>query len=194
MILPTRVSDTVFTLTHISVSRHNGFRCVHHGRTSSGTRSGFVHIHLRANSATALLPTDLHISSPDTLPTSSDIPLDLSDDGNAACAAAVISTARSTSKALTTRPHSSSCQEEIFADQNTAPTDAKGIYATNLSGYTRPISIPPHYDLAFSDNKGIYSMISGQSIGKKKDTFLAATIANEELCGKQISVEEIWNV
>ncbi|VDO26255.1 unnamed protein product, partial [Brugia timori] len=55
-------------------------RCVHHGRTSSGTRAGLVHIHLRANSATALLPTDLHLSSPDALPTSADIPLDLSND------------------------------------------------------------------------------------------------------------------
>lgn len=153
-----------------------------------------MHIHLRANSATALLPTDLHLSSPDTLPTSSDIPLDLSNDSSATSATAVITATRSTSKALTTFPHSSSCQEEIFADQNAASTDAKGIYSTNLNGYTRPISIPPHYDLAFSDSEGIYSRIPNRSAAKSNDTIVAATIANEELCGKQISAEEIWDV
>ncbi|KAL3990366.1 hypothetical protein ACH3XW_31455 [Acanthocheilonema viteae] len=169
-------------------------RCVHHGRTSSGTRAGFVHIHFRANSATALLPTDLHLSSPDPLPTSSDIPLDLSNDNSATSAAAVITATRSTNKALTTFPHSSSCQEEIFADQNAASADAKGIYNTNLNGYTRPISIPPHYDLAFSDSESIYSRISNRSAAKSNDTIVAAAIANEELCGKQISAEEIWDV
>uniref|UniRef100_A0AAF5PKW8 Angiomotin C-terminal domain-containing protein n=1 Tax=Wuchereria bancrofti TaxID=6293 RepID=A0AAF5PKW8_WUCBA len=170
-------------------------RCVHHGRTSSGTRAGFVHIHLRANSATALLPTDLHLSSPDALPTSADIPLDLSNDSSAtsAAAAAVITSTRSTSKALTTFRHSSSCQEDIFADQNSV-SDAKEIYGTNLNGYTRPISIPPHYDLAFSDSKGLYSKISNRSAAKSDNTIVAATIANEELCGKQISTEEIWDV
>uniref|UniRef100_A0A2K6VVP9 Angiomotin C-terminal domain-containing protein n=1 Tax=Onchocerca volvulus TaxID=6282 RepID=A0A2K6VVP9_ONCVO len=164
-------------------------RCVHHGRTSSGTRAGFVHVHLRANSATALLPTDLHLSSPDALPTSSDIPLDLSNDNSAGSAAAVIAATCSTSKALTVFPHSSSCQEEIFADQNNSSIDAKGMCSANLNGYTRPISIPPHYDLAFSDNEDIYSRISSRSITKSSDT---AIIANEELCGKQ--AEEIWDV
>ncbi|CAG9540094.1 unnamed protein product [Cercopithifilaria johnstoni] len=166
-------------------------RCVHHGRTSSGTRAGFVHIHFRANSATALLPTDLHLSSPDALPTSPDMPLDLSNDNSATSAAsAVITATRSNSKALTF-PHSSSCQEEIFADQNAASTDMKGIYSKNLNGYTRPISIPPHYDLAFSDSESIYSRISNRSAAKSNDS---ASIANEELCGKQISAEEIWDV
>ncbi|VDO27561.1 unnamed protein product [Onchocerca flexuosa] len=167
-------------------------RCIHHGRTSSGTRAGFVHVHLRANSATALLPTDLHLSSPDALPTSSDVPLDLSNDNSASsAAAAVIAATRSTSKALTIFPNSSSCQEEIFADQNNSSIDAKGICSTNLNGYTRPISIPPHYDLAFSDNEDIYSRISSRSITKSSD---GTIIANEELCGKQISAEEIWDV
>ncbi|OZC05292.1 hypothetical protein X798_07728 [Onchocerca flexuosa] len=166
-------------------------RCIHHGRTSSGTRAGFVHVHLRANSATALLPTDLHLSSPDALPTSSDVPLDLSNDNSASsAAAAVIAATRSTSKALTIFPNSSSCQEEIFADQNNSSIDAKGICSTNLNGYTRPISIPPHYDLAFSDNEDIYSRISSRSITKSSD---GTIIANEELCGKQISAEEIWD-
>uniref|UniRef100_A0A915Q7D9 Angiomotin C-terminal domain-containing protein n=1 Tax=Setaria digitata TaxID=48799 RepID=A0A915Q7D9_9BILA len=169
-------------------------RCVHHGRTSSGTRAGFVHIHLRANSATALLPTDLHLSPPDSLPISSDMPLDLSNDGSAAPAAVVISANRSPGKALTTFPHSSSCQEEIFADQSAVSADAKGIYGTNLNGYTRPISIPPHYDMAFSDSEGIYSRISNRSTSKSNDTVTAATMTNEELCGKQISAEEIWDV
>lgn len=173
------------------INGHNNFRCVHHGRTSSGTRAGFVHIHFRANSATALLPTDLHLSSPDALPTSPDVPLDLSNDSSAP--AAVI-TSRSASKALTTFPHSSSCQEEIFADQNAASGDAKGIYGTSLNGYTRPISIPPHYDLAFSDSESIYSRISNRSAVKSSDTIIGTTIANEELCGKQISAEEIWDV
>ncbi|KAM3728326.1 Angiomotin-like protein [Dirofilaria immitis] len=169
-------------------------RCVHHGRTSSGTRAGFVHIHLRANSATALLPTDLHLSSPDALPTSPDIPLDLSNDSSASSTAPIITSTRSTNKVLATFPHSSSCQEEIFADQNNISTDAKGIYSTNLNGYTRPISIPPHYDLSFSDNESMYSRISTGSAAISSDTIVAATIANEELCGKQISVEEIWDV
>ncbi|KAK6112665.1 hypothetical protein QQG55_48545 [Brugia pahangi] len=169
-------------------------RCVHHGRTSSGTRAGLVHIHLRANSATALLPTDLHLSSPDALPTSADIPLDLSNDSaiSAGTSTAVITATRPTSKALTTFPHSSSCQEEIFADQNCV-SDAKEVYGTNLNGYKRPISIPPHYDLAFSGSEGLYSKISNRSTAKS-DTIVGATITNEELCGKQISTEEIWDV
>ncbi|VIO88975.1 Uncharacterized protein BM_BM4590 [Brugia malayi] len=169
-------------------------RCVHHGRTSSGTRAGLVHIHLRANSATALLPTDLHLSSPDALPTSADIPLDLSNDSaiSAVTSAAVITATRSTSKALTTFPHSSSCQEEIFADQNCV-SDAKEVYGTNLNGYKRPISIPPHYDLAFSGSEDLYSKISNRSTAKS-DTIVGATITNEELCGKHISTEEIWDV
>ncbi|VDK69243.1 unnamed protein product [Litomosoides sigmodontis] len=168
-------------------------RCVHHGRTSSGTRAGFVHIHFRANSATALLPTDLHLSSPDALPTSPDVPLDLSNDSSAPATAANV-TSHSASKTLTAFPHSSSCQEEIFADQNAASGDAKGIYGTNLNGYTRPISIPPHYDLAFSDSESIYSRISNLSVVKSNDTVIGTTIANEELCGKPVSAEEIWDV
>lgn len=131
----------------------------------------------------------MHLSSPDALPTSSDIPLDLSNDNSAGSAAAVIAATCSTSKALTVFPHSSSCQEEIFADQNNSSIDAKGMCSANLNGYTRPISIPPHYDLAFSDNEDIYSRISSRSITKSSDT---AIIANEELCGKQ--AEEIWDV
>ncbi|EJW71710.1 hypothetical protein WUBG_17384, partial [Wuchereria bancrofti] len=77
---------------------------------------------------------------------------------------------------------------------NNSVSDAKEIYGTNLNGYTRPISIPPHYDLAFSDSKGLYSKISNRSAAKSDNTIVAATIANEELCGKQISTEEIWDV
>uniref|UniRef100_A0A1I8ECH3 Uncharacterized protein n=1 Tax=Wuchereria bancrofti TaxID=6293 RepID=A0A1I8ECH3_WUCBA len=160
-------------------------RCIHHGRTSSGTRAGFVHIHLKANSATALFPTDLHLSSPDALPTSADIPLDLSND--------ILLLLLLLFKALTTFPHSSSCQEEIFADQNCV-SDTKEIYNTNLNSYTRPILIPPHYDLAFSDSEGLYSEILNRLVAKSDNTIVAATIANEKLCGKQISTEEIWNV
>lgn len=184
-----------FNFNSAVIPSYNNFRCVHHGRTSSGTRAGFVHIHFRANSATALLPTDLHLSSADAFPTASDIPLDLSNDSSASSTTPVITASHSTNKTLTTFPHSSSCQEEIFANQNSASTDAKGIYSsTNLNGYTRPISIPPHYDLAFSDSESLYSRISNLSAAKSNDAIVANTTPNEQLCGKQISAEEIWDV
>ncbi|VDN00865.1 unnamed protein product [Thelazia callipaeda] len=170
-------------------------RCVHHGRTSSGTPSGFAHIHLRANSATALLSNDRHLHSANSHPVSSDLSFDLNSDKNTA----VVSTLSATPsrKASIIFPHSSSCQEEIFADRNGAAlscTDAKGMYDMSPKCYTRPISIPPSYSVTFPESKYVYSTVSNPSITLSSDPIVISTDSNGEFCKRQISVEEVWDV
>lgn len=168
---------------------------MHHGRTSSGTRAGFVHTHLRANSASALLPSEMHLVSQNSVPTSStDVPLDLSNGGTIP--------SQSPSKTSTTFSQSSSCHEEIFADDfasSTAAAGAKGMFAggLNSSGYTRPILIPSRYDLAFTDNGNILSKMSNTFTNRSDDaTVVSASpaVTVEKPSEEQNSAEEVWDV
>lgn len=124
-----------------------------------------MHSHNRANSAAALLPSDVH-------PSSSDRPVELPNG--------VTYASKDSQKSI----QSSSCTEETFAE-----TAAKNFYGIQ---YNRPLSIPPHYDLPYAGSEGLLSRSSVRYTEKLHSDGDVKNVEKGKQSGA--SAEEVWDV
>lgn len=112
------------------------YRFNSHDRTSSGSKASICQNHARANSASALLRSDLQFPIVNASSSLNESPLDLSS---------------SSSLSKSTLPQNALCNN----DSNKSDSIPDGL--CDGSRCSRQTPIRSHYDIDFSDSEGIFS-------------------------------------